>query len=210
MFKNALVLFLFILVSQPMMVSGQEVPVVKKWVVKKKHRKVTFKQISFSLIQWQEFIKGQKSGIANETRTQSQGIQFRYGYNIPFRGSKWRHAYFADFSFGTLKGTIKTADVSDELRNQYWLSAAVAPALLVRTTPSSEIGLAAPMTLRLIRWNIKKEGDLLMQRTSSFSPGLSFIYLNRFTNRSILNVSLTHQFGWHATQWTVGYEYRFN
>lgn len=209
MLKNVFIIFLMILISHPSIGLSQEAPIEKKMVNKKKKRSLSFKQVSFSLIQWQEFIKGTKGSIDNETRTQSQGLQFRFGYNIPFRGSKWRHAYFTDFSIGTLKGSVNTAGSIDELRNQYWLSAAIAPALLVRTTPVSEIGFAAPMTLRIIQWNLKKEGDLLMQKTTSFSPGLSLIYMNRFTPKSILNVSLTHQFGWQASQWAVGYEHRY-
>ena len=216
MIRRLLIVLLIVLITSaipaPLAASAQEESTPQtstKVNLKRKVRHTGFHQTGVSFLMWQEQIKGTKSTVASDTRTQSQGIQFRYGYNIPFRNSRWRHAYLGDLGFGTLKGTVVTSGLADELRNQYWISSSLTPALIYETTDVSDLGIGAPMTLRLIRWNLQKEGDLLMDRTSSFSPGLSLLYMNRFTVHHILNFTFTHQFAWKASQWAVGYDYRF-
>lgn len=158
---------------------------------------------------WQENIKVRNGASQGNMETQSQGFVTSLAYLIPTGGRTWLQHYSFDFGFGAIKGKGRSAAIPDELKGQLWLTGGVTPGLIMRTSPISAVGLMLPITYRLIEWKLKGGTSFNPENDSSFSVGVSGVYINQLSKNHYLNLSLTHQVQWQANIWNLSWQYRF-
>jgi hypothetical protein len=168
--------------------------------------KKNYTQLHVGYQLWQETIDASSGGTASEMLTYMHGFRLGYSWHRPFSNVRWVSVYGAELGMGLAKGTA-TAPLTDEVEDQTWFSVTFNPGLIYRGTSKSEIGLMLPISYRMIQWELQAPFDL--DRGSSFSVGLTGAYVNRFTQKSSLMVTLTHQQMWNATIWGLGYQYDF-
>jgi hypothetical protein len=168
-------------------------------------------QLHFRLggVIWQENLKVRNDTSQGNMETQSQGIVTSFAYLIPTGGRTWLQSYSFDFGFGAIKGKGRTAAIPDELKGQLWLMGGFSPGLLYRTSPISAVGLMLPFSYRLIEWKLKDGSSFNPEGDSSFSVGLSGVYINQLTKNNYLYLSVTHQTNWAANVWNLSWEYKF-
>ena len=128
-------------------------------------------------------------------------------YQIPFRNVRWVQYYGADFQYGSVKGT-GDGTLSDAVKDQPWMGLTLSPGLIYRSTAVSELGFMIPLAYRKVSWELDPAASLEIS-DKNFSAGLGAIFINRFSRRSSLLLSLTHQQMWTATVWGIGFQYDF-
>jgi hypothetical protein len=174
-------------------------------------RAVPPNQLHFRLggVIWQENLKVRNDTSQGNMETQSQGIVSSFAYMIPTGGRTWLQTYSFDFGFGAIKGKGRSAAIPDELKGQLWLMGGFSPGLLYRTSPISAVGLMLPFSYRLIEWKLKDGSSFNPEGDSSFSVGLSGVYINQLTKNNYLYLSITHQTNWAANIWNLSWQYKF-
>ncbi len=207
-----ILLFFSLMILNP---SASAEPEVKTKVSKKSARKMAtrsllkkkYYDITAQYIMWQEKIDASGTGISGTGRFQFSGYQLGANLNQPFTNIRWVRQYSAHYVFGTVKGNGESGSFADEFKNQSWMAGTLAATLIYRTSAASELGLSLPVSLRAINWALADNATIELEKEMSFSVGLGFQYIQRFNTRSSLVASLTHQFIWDATQWSIGYQY---
>lgn len=190
-------------------------PEVKTKVSKKSTRKKAIRSLlnkkyydfTAQYIVWQEKIDATGTGISGTGRFQFSGYQLGAHLNKPFKNIRWVSQYAAYFVFGTAKGNGESGSFADEFKNQSWMAGTLAARLNYRTSASSELGITLPLTVRAINWALADNATIELEKEMSFSAGLGFQFIQRFSLRSSLVAGVTHQFIWDATQWNIGYQY---
>lgn len=167
----------------------------------------SYYDVSAQFITWQEMIDASGPTISGTGRFQFNGYQFALSHNRPMGGIRWVRQYSSYLTMGTTKGIGESGTFSDEFKNQLWFSLGASAGLIYRTTAVSEIGFFAPVHFRLINWELASNAAIELDKETSFSAGLGFLYAQRFTTKSALVISVAHQFLWDSTQWTIGYQY---
>lgn len=171
-------------------------------------RPATYSRMGLSMGLWQESIEAKKAGVRTKIEMQSHGLRLHYNYNIPYTRSNWRQVYGGELGYGYIKGKGALTTIADELEKQPWISLTFSYGWLYRTTPVSDVGVAVPLTYRMISWDLESGSGLKMDRENSFSAGFSLLYMNRFSEKSAINISLTHHYMWDTTIWAMGWEYK--
>lgn len=162
--------------------------------------------VSAQYIMWQELIDASGTGISGNGRFQFSGYQFGLNKNKPFSSIRWVQQYSTHLTVGTTKGTGESNTFTDEFKNQLWFSLSGSAGLIYRTTAASEIGLFVPLSFRMIQWELANNAAIELDKETSFSAGLGFQFVQRFTPRSSMVISVAHQIVWEATQWSIGYQ----
>ncbi len=190
--------------------SAQETQVKTKKSRKTKTRGLLTKNyydVSAQYITWQELVDASGTGITGNGRFQFSGYQFGLNKNKPFSSIRWVQQYSTQLTVGTAKGAGESNTFTDEFKNQLWFSLSGSAGLIYRTTAASEIGLFVPLTYRMIQWELADNAAIELDKESSFSAGVGFQFVQRFTPRSSLVISVAHQVVWEATQWSLGYQF---
>lgn len=169
--------------------------------------KQRFRQVNVGYQMWQEKIDVSSNGTESQMLTHMHGVRIGIASHRPSNSSvRWVTVYGADLGLGLAKGAAKPP-LTDEVESQGWLSVTVYPGLIYRTTSKSELGILLPVTYRNIQWKVDEPFEA--DRSSSFSAGVTGIYVNRFTLRDSMYVTLSHQAVWGATVWGLGYQVDF-
>ncbi|MGZ3722046.1 MAG: hypothetical protein ACXVA9_03885 [Bdellovibrionales bacterium] len=166
--------------------------------------KTKFQDLSIGLITWQEDIKATRGGESTLMQAQLQGLNFATSWN-KFYTPTWREWYTVDFTLGQVKGKGATATIPDELKRQTFVELEFAPGLMWRTSPVSELGFGVPIAVRYIKWDLISGAGLQMDKKTSFSAGLSGTYVNRFSSRTSIHITVAHQHMWNAVVWTAAW-----
>lgn len=166
----------------------------------------SFSQLHMGYQLWQEAIDATSAGTTSEMLTYLHGFRIGYSWHKPLRNVRWVTVYGADLGLGLAKGAA-AAPLTDEVEDQSWFSITFNPGMMYRTTSKSEIGFYVPIAYRMIRWDLKAPFDL--DRDSSFSVGVTGAYVSRFSLKTSMMVTVTHQQMWNATIWGIGYQYDF-
>lgn len=165
-------------------------------------------QVRLGASMWQENLKVRSGASQGNMETQSQGLVTSLGYIIPTGGRTWLQTYSVDFGFGAIKGKGRSSAVADELKGQLWLLGGFTPGLIYRTSPISAVGLMLPFTYRMIEWKLKSGSSFNPEGDSSFSVGLSGVYINQLAKNHYLYTSVTYQTNWAATVWNLSWQYK--
>jgi hypothetical protein len=176
-------------------------------VVKKKafvHR--TYYSSSVGLLTWQEVIRAHRASDSTGIQTQLLGVQGDFSYNFEHT-SRWIQHDSLKFAAGLLKGKGASDEIDDELKNQKWVMLTASPGLIYRTTPVSDVGVGLPLSYRYIAWKLNPALNLNVEKSSSFSIGVSGTYVNRLSRHSSLYVVVEHQHMWDAVLWFAGWNY---
>lgn len=171
--------------------------------IKASTTKKKFSQFHVGYQVWQEHIDASSAGTESEMLAHFHGAKIGYSLHHPHKNVRWVTVYGADLGIGLTKGTA-TSPLTDEVEDQTWFSITAYPGLMYRSTSKSELGILIPVSWRMIQWKLQDPYDL--DRDSSFSAGISLVYVNRFSLKSSMTVTLTHQQMWNATIWGVGYQ----
>lgn len=163
--------------------------------------------VSAQFITWQEMLDASGPSISGTGRFQFNGYQFGLSHNRPMGGIRWVRQYSSYLTIGTTKGIGETGTFTDEFKNQLWFALGASAGFIYRTTAVSEVGFFAPVSFRYINWQLAANAAIELEKETSFSAGLGFLYTQRFSTKSALVISVAHQFLWDATQWTIGYQY---
>jgi hypothetical protein len=166
-------------------------------------------QLRFGGVLWQENIRVRNGGSQGNMETQSQGLTSSLAYLIPTGGRTWLQHYSLDFGFGAIKGKGRSAAIPDELKGQLWLTGGVTPGVIMRTSPISAVGLMLPISFRLIEWKLKSGTSFNPENDSSFSVGISGVYINQLAKNHYLFLSITHHAQWAADIWNLSWQYKF-
>lgn len=165
--------------------------------------------VRVSGILWQEALEVSNGTARGTMETQSQGLLASMNYMIPIsRSKRWYQTYGIELGFGAIKGKGNTDELADELKGQMWVMAGVNPGVMYRTSPVGTVGILLPIAYRQINWQLSDGSTFNPEGDSSFSLGVSLLYLSHITPRSALMLAVTHQSMWSATSWSVGYQYR--
>lgn len=180
-------------------------------VTKKMPRRVPairkeYRQLHFGYQMNQETINATSSGVGTSMLTQFHGFRVGLGWHSPRRNLRWVRTYGVETSFGLAKG-VTAPPAADLLREQPWLSVGASAGYMYRTTSKSEIGFALPVQYRAIFWEILP--SLSLEKEQSFSAGLSAMYVARFDLKHSVQATLTHQYMWESTIWSLSYQYDF-
>lgn len=157
---------------------------------------------------WQESLKVKSDTSQGFMETQSQGINGSVGWLRPLSGRQWLYSYGLDFAIGAIKGKSNTPGIEDEIKGQMWLMGGFTPGLIYRTSPISQVGLMLPLSYRWIEWKLKNGSSFNPDGDTSFSVGLSGVYVNQLTKRSYLYLAVTYQTNWAATIWNMSWQYK--
>lgn len=169
--------------------------------------KQRFRQVHVGYQMWQEKIDVSSGNVDSKMLTHMHGVRIGYASHRPHNSSvRWLTVYGADFGFGLAKGAAE-APLIDEVESQGWVSATVYPGLMYRTTSKSELGILLPLSYRNIQWKLDKPFEA--ERSSTFSAGVTGVYVNRFTLKHSMAVTISHQAVWKATVWGIGYQVDF-
>lgn len=177
--------------------------------VKKSKLKKSFYQVHMQYLLWQEDIDANAGTLAGSIPFQFTGLKMGASYNSPLSKIRWVQSYAMDVSFGTAKGGSSPNALTDEFKNQMWYAATLTPGLTYRSSAVSELSLILPLTYRKVNWSYGDSLAIELDRSSSFSVGLGALFALRFTPKSALFASLTHQQMWKTTQWSIGWQYAF-
>lgn len=159
---------------------------------------------------WQETINLRNGADTATMTSQSEGLIVDLGYVItPYR-ARWRQIYGLQFGNGRVKGKGNTLNIPDELRGQTWIIGGASASLIYRSSLFSEIGFIVPLSYRKISWAIKSGSTLDPDRDTSFSAGVGFAFLTRFSKRSGLHFSMIRHLGWESTMWQGAWQFEFN
>jgi hypothetical protein len=201
-------IFIFILVFSGLSY-GQTHRSTMKLTKKPRTHGKSYYQWGVHILLSQEEVAATRAGVTEKLVTQFQGISMKLTKRIPTSHIRWQWSHSADLAMGILhtRGAA-TSVVPDTLRNQPWYAATLNPGFIYRTTSVSEIGMGIPLTYRMIRWSLN-DPTLTMDKKSSFSYGVSAIYINRLTQNSSLEASFTHQINWNSTIWSLGWNHIF-
>lgn len=193
---------------------AQEIQPVTQTKTKKSRKSKTrslltknYYDVTAQYITWQEQVDASGTGITGSGRFQFTGYQFGLTKNKPFSSIRWVQQYATQLTVGTAKGAGESNTFTDEFKNQTWFSLSASAGLIYRTTAASEIGVFAPISYRLIQWKFADNAAIELDKESSFSAGLGFQFVQRFTPRSSMVISVAHQIVWEATQWSIGYQF---
>ncbi len=167
----------------------------------------SYYDVSAQYVTWQELIDVTGAGAADNGRFQFSGYQFGLSHNKPFSNIRWVRQYSSHLTVGTTKGSGISNTFTDEFKNQLWMSLSASAGLIYRTTAASEVGFFAPVYYRYIDWQLNENAAITLDKGTSFSAGLGFLFLQRFSTRSAMMITVGHQFVWEATQWSIGYQY---
>lgn len=165
------------------------------------------KRIDFraGVVFWNEVIEAQRNTTSGTLTTQSEGLTFTANKVIPYPTSRWSLTYGADFSVGFTKGYDPGGTFIDTLKNQRWFFFGGRVGLVKRTSPHTSFGFEVPAFMRMIAWELNDD-TFKIDRESSFSVGVSFLYDIHFSSQSTLHLSMGNQYMWKSTLWTVAYE----
>jgi hypothetical protein len=163
-----------------------------------------FQDLSIGLATWQEEIKATRGSETTLMQTQSQALKVSTSYNKFFRHD-WREWYEGSFLLGQVKGKGGTVTIPDELKRQIFLGLELSPGLMWRTSPVSELGFSLPIEIRYIKWDLISSSGLNMDRKFSYSAGLGATYVNRFSSRASIHISVAHQHMWNTVIWSAAY-----
>lgn len=169
----------------------------------------SYYDVTAQYILWQEIIDASGTGISGSGRFQFVGYQFGANHNKPLWGVRWLRQYSSQLALGTVKGTGDSLTFTDEFKNQSWLAASASAGLIYRTSAASEIGFYLPLSVRYINWTYADNAAIELDKKTSFSAGLGFQFIQRFSRKSSLFATVAHQYVWEATQWSLGYQYSF-
>jgi hypothetical protein len=200
-FLHAILLSCVLSIGQTSVAQNTSTRTIKASATKKK-----FTQLHVGYQLWQETIDATSGATTSEMLTYMHGLRLGYSWHHPFKNVRWVSVYGAELGMGFAKGTA-VSPLADEVKDQTWFSATFNPGIMYRSTSKSELGLMLPITYRLIQWKLQEPFDL--DRSSSFSVGLTGAYINRFSLQNSFMVSVTHQQMWNATIWGIGYQYDF-
>jgi hypothetical protein len=210
--KWTLIFFTILALLSPQLSLAQSVKTTKKVSRKTKTRNLLsqkYYDATAQYIMWQENIDASGTGISGSGRFQFVGYQFGANLNKPIWGIRWLRQYSSQLTLGTVKGTGESLTFTDEFKNQTWLAASASAGLIYRTSAASEIGVYLPLSVRYINWTYADGAVIELDKQTSFSAGLGFQYIQRFSRKSSLIVTVAHQYVWEATQWSLGYQYSF-
>ncbi len=169
--------------------------------------KENYRQVHVGYHMWQEKIDVSSDGVDAMMLTHFHGVRLGYSSHRPSSSNvRWVTVYGADLGLGLAKGAA-TAPLTDQVESQGWVSATVYPGLIYRSTSKSELGIQLPLVYRNIQWKLDKPFEA--DRSSSFSAGVTAIYINRFTLQNSMSITLTHQAVWKSTVWGIGYQIDF-
>lgn len=158
---------------------------------------------------WQEFLRIKRGATSySDMQSQLKGINFHGDWNRTIQNSYWQQLYGLEFAYGVLKGQGDQPNVPDRLDNQSWMMATLKLGLIYRTSPVSRFGILVPTHYRKIQWNFNP-GSGLMAEDKPLSVGIGFLYTQRFTKDSSMNISMVHQRMWSTVTWSAGYNYDF-
>lgn len=166
--------------------------------------KQQFRQLYVGYQMWQEKIDVSSNGVDSQMLSHFHGFRIGVASHRPNSSSvRWVTVYGADLGLGIAKGAA-LPPLTDEVESQGWLSLTVYPGLIYRSTSKSELGILLPVSYRSIQWQLDEPFEA--DRSSSFSAGVTGIYVNRFTLRNSMYITLSHQAIWKATVWGIGYQ----
>lgn len=174
--------------------------------VKATTTKKSFRQLHIGYQLWQEHIDASSGGTTSDMLTYLHGLRIGYSWHRPFKNVRWVSVYGADLGMGLAKGAA-TAPLTDEVEDQTWFSVTFNPGIMYRSTSKSELGLMLPISYRMIQWKVQAPFEL--DRSSSFSVGVTGAYVNRFSLKSSFMATVTHHQMWNATIWGLGYQFDF-
>lgn len=171
--------------------------------------KKSYYQTYFEYTLWQEKIDANAGSTSGSIPFQFTGVKIGTSYNTPYEKIRWVRSYAGDLSFGTTKGGSTTSALTDEFKNQLWLALTFTPGITYRSSATSEISLIAPFVYRKVSWTYDDTSAIQVDRSSSFSVGLGLLFALRFTPKSSIYASMTHQQLWNTTHWSFGWQYAF-
>lgn len=175
-------------------------------------KKTNYSEFTLGLLTWQEDIKATRASESTLMLTQSWGLNLGMNWNNFMQSQSWRNWRWwntADVTIGQVKGQGNTTGIPDELKRQTFVMLQGSPGLMWRTTPVSELGFSLPIAFRYIKWDLIKAADLKMDKATSFSAGLGLTYVNRFSVRNSIHVTIAHQHMWNTTMWGAGFNRAF-
>jgi|GEM_PF-2588729 len=201
------VLLSFILLPQ---ILWAEVDGTAAEVVPSKNRPLekSYFQWGIHALLWQEYIAAHRGTDTEQMLVQTQGFGLGLTYRKPSSSIRWWQSHEFDLDFGNVHTTGTSATIPDTLRQQQWYSATFSPGFIYRTTAVSDIGMGVPLTYRVINW-VTNDPTLTLDRHTSFSYGLSAIYINRLSHTSTLQLSFADQMSWKAFVWSLGWTHVF-
>lgn len=189
--------------AQPVSVSS------KQKTAARTRLKKSYYQINMQYLIWEENINASAGAISGSIPFQFTGLKGGLSYNAPLPNVRWVQSYAGDLSLGTTKGGNSNSALTDEFQNQVWYALTFTPGLTYRTSAVSELSLILPLTYRKVNWSYEDTLYIELARASSFSVGLGVLFALRFTPKSALFSSITHQQMWQTTQWSIGWQYAF-
>ncbi|MCB9073781.1 MAG: hypothetical protein H6623_09175 [Bdellovibrionaceae bacterium] len=163
--------------------------------------KKNFYQLNASYQIWQEVVDA-KSTTTSTMRMQFHGFKLGASLHQPLNGIRWVGTYGLDLGLGIAKGKADSP-LTDEVKDQPWLSLAFTPGILYRGTARSELGLVLPIVYRKVMWRVEAPFSV---DAKSFSAGLGGVYVQRFNLRNSFSVSVVHQQMWKTTVWSIGWQ----
>jgi hypothetical protein len=196
--KSVFAFIILLIVSEPLLAQSK--------TKAKNLLQQNYYDVSAQYVVWQELVEASGPSITGEGRFQFAGYQFGLTHNKPIRGIRWVRQYASYLTVGTAKGAGQ-GTFTDEFKNQMWVAVSASAGLTYRTTAVSELSVFAPLSARLINWELASNAAIELDKETSFSAGLGFQFTQRFSTRSAMLISVAHQFMWEATQWSIGYQY---
>lgn len=153
---------------------------------------------------WHESIKGSRGAQKAIYSTEFQGFKLQGSYLTPLNNVRWVPIYTGMLSLGS--GIANgTGDYTETLTKQHFFGMGVSGGMLFRFNNTAEIGLAIPLEFRSTAYKI--ESQTILERANTFSYGLTFMMITRISQKSAIQVGLTHQQVWNATQWNLAYTF---
>lgn len=167
-----------------------------------------FWQVRVGWLFGQENIRLKSGANTADMETQSEGLLASANYVLGSR-TRWRQQYGIELGNGRLKGKGNTNEIPDELRGQVWFMFGIAPGINYRSSSVSEVGLSVPIHYRMIQWQLQGGSPLDPERDASFSVAARGHYIQRFSKKSALELSLTYHHLWQATFWGASWQIDF-
>lgn len=168
----------------------------------------SFLQTNVGLTYWQETIDISNTTSSGQLAAFFEGLDFQATYLKPRQSLRSLYTYTGLLALGGAKGTA-SGGLSDEFAQQKWLKVGFAPGILYRTGMRTELGIRIPLEYRLTFWEVTAGSNVKIDRSNSFSYGISGVFAARYSLRAAIAATLTYHHVWQTSVWSVSWQYDF-
>lgn len=180
------------------------VPVAQK----KKSPSLTALFMSTKLALWSENIQAEESGRRMDYLAQFHGLGIGGSFQHLFAQRRWIQSYTLEYFFGSAQVAGQSGNINDDLRNQTWSGGMFTPAIIYRTSKSSEVGLGIPLLSRQAQWTLNRS-TLSLGQASLFTYGFELNTGLKLSSGWVLQASLSQLDTLPTALWKLGLHFVF-